>query len=264
MAATAAAPSPDSLEVRFLDVGRADAILIRQGAQAVLVDAGNPANDIAGRLRDLGVDSLQAFIASHEHGDHIGSAGAVLGAMPVRRYIDNGTQLRSQAEEQVSAALDTLDIPVEHAPRTSVRLEDAVIDVMPPAGRDTAQNNRSLILLVRRGRFRALLTGDSQREEVDAMLVEDSLPDVDVLKAPHHGDPTVPTEAWLARLSPEVVVVPVTTADLDPETPRVYAAPGRTVLITGRSGDVSVLVDAAGAYVVRTQRPDTSGEPGGS
>ncbi|MGD0483576.1 MAG: MBL fold metallo-hydrolase, partial [Gemmatimonadales bacterium] len=58
------APAPQAsgtLELRFLDVGQGDAALVRNAGKAVLIDAG-PTDAIAGKLRALGVDSLDLAV----------------------------------------------------------------------------------------------------------------------------------------------------------------------------------------------------------
>ena len=80
--------TPDSawaqnLEIRFLDIGQGDAVLIRNGGKAALIDAG-PSDRVATQLKVLGVKSLDLLVASHNHADHIGGADAVLESIPVR------------------------------------------------------------------------------------------------------------------------------------------------------------------------------------
>ena len=49
-------------------------------------------------------------------------------------------------------------------------LGDAVIRVLPsPLAVQGDENNASLVVLVERGRFRALLTGESEVEELNAL-----------------------------------------------------------------------------------------------
>ncbi len=85
----------DGVEVHFLDVGQGDAILIRtNGGHWVLLDAG-PAwrGGDAGRTTVLPYilrrgGSLEAFVLSHPHTDHVGGAASVLTAMRPRTYWD--------------------------------------------------------------------------------------------------------------------------------------------------------------------------------
>jgi phosphoribosyl 1,2-cyclic phosphodiesterase len=60
-----------------------NAIYIESGATRILVDAGLSAREVERRLREVGVDpySLSAILVSHEHIDHVRSAGVL-----ARRY----------------------------------------------------------------------------------------------------------------------------------------------------------------------------------
>ena len=71
------------LAVTALDVGQGDAVLIRAGPTALLVDAGPPEGDVVARLRRAGVRRLDALLLSHPHRDHVGGAPALLAAVPV-------------------------------------------------------------------------------------------------------------------------------------------------------------------------------------
>jgi len=63
------------------------------------------------------------------------------------------------------------------------------------------QNNRSVGLLIKYGRSRALLTGDSEREELGYWLQADSLGPVAVLKVAHHGSDNGTRPEWIARFT---------------------------------------------------------------
>ena len=178
----------DTLEIHFLDVGQGDAALVRLGGEAVLVDASR-GRDIVLWLEDLGVDTLLAVIASHNHADHIGGMPAVLSDHPVRQYLANGRAPENLVVQEVEALLAEKGIAAPAAPWTPIRLGDARIRVFPTAlrGHDVSENNSSLGVLVERGGFKALLTGDSEADELNAWLRDGLIPDVDLLKAAHHG-----------------------------------------------------------------------------
>lgn len=240
------------LEIRFLDVGQGDAILVRSGRHALLVDAGLPEAGIVATLRALGVDSLELFLASHNHGDHIGGAGALLRALPVGIYIENDAPLGTPSQQRVDSALRERGIPRDRGPRRQVRWGEIQLDIYPPPlGTDSLQNNHSMVLAIQRGRFRALLTGDSERAEIEALLAQDSLHPVTLLKAPHHGDPDAVTEEWLAKLRPQLVVISVGAGNLTPATKQRYAGAGRELWSTDRDGDIVVSIDAVGRYTVQ-------------
>src|SRR5207237_5645158 len=77
------------LEIRFLDVGQGDAIVIREGGKTALVDSGRSAKVVV-QLEALGIDTIDLLVASHNHADHIGGMAAILRSTGVRYYLDNG------------------------------------------------------------------------------------------------------------------------------------------------------------------------------
>lgn len=266
LAAAACAPrrppaprASGTLELRFLDVGQGDAALVRSAGKSVLIDAG-PTDAIAATLRALGVDSLGMAIATHNHSDHIGGMDAVLSSIPVRFYLDNGDPANTRIQRTVLQLVRDRGVTYLRATGRTIEVGDARIRVIPSPVRGdlAAQNDHSVTLLLERGAFKALLTGDSERRELEALLRQGDLPDVDVFKAPHHGSRTGVLGGWLARVRPEVVVISVATHNdyghPHAEALAAYQAAARTVLRTDRDGDVIVTVDSAGCYEVRTAR----------
>jgi competence protein ComEC len=102
--ARAPGPSGGELQVHVLDVGpiEGDSILIISPAgKSVLIDAGNAGKGkvVLDALKRYKVETLDYFIATHPHPDHIGGAGEVLKAVKVRTVIDNGVDLSTPAPE---------------------------------------------------------------------------------------------------------------------------------------------------------------------
>src|SRR5260370_24238380 len=93
------------LELRFLDVGQGDAILIREGGKTALVDAGHSAT-ILSRLQVLGVNTIDLVVASHNHADHIGGMAAVLRGEKVSYYLDNGWRHTTATYQRTIAAVE--------------------------------------------------------------------------------------------------------------------------------------------------------------
>ena len=252
----------DTLELRVLDVGQGDAILIRNAGRTALVDAG-PSDAIAARLRELGVDTVDVLIASHNHADHIGGADAVLEQLPVRFYLDNGYPATTRIQAKVLGLVEQQGVTYLQASDRALSLGDAQLRIIPPppvAGGtgDADQNNRSVVVLVERGTFRALLSGDSETPEINALLEDGAVAEVDVLKAAHHGSRNGVTPAWLARTRPKVVVISLGAGNSyghpHAQAMRYYCAGGRQVLRTDLDGDVVFRIDPSGAYTVHAAR----------
>ena len=257
--AGAQARLPPALEIRFLDVGQGDAVLIRSGGRAALVDTG-PSDAIVGRLRQLGVDTVDLLVSSHNHADHIGGADAILDALPVRFYLENGVPVTTRSYERVLERVERTGVPYLAPRPRGFTLGKARLRIVPsPAGADRDdQNDNSLAIVVELGAFRALLTGDSGVAQIHRLLADTLIGDVDLLKAAHHGSRDGVTPAWLFRTRPEVVVI-----SLGARNPyghphafalRYYCAGGRRVYRTDRHGDVAIRVGAEGTYEVIASR----------
>jgi beta-lactamase superfamily II metal-dependent hydrolase len=245
----------DALQITFLDVGQGDAVLIRSPeGKVALVDAGP--SPIAGPLhRRYGVDTIDLAVATHPHADHIGGMAGVLQAFPVRYYMDNGEAHTTSTYGHLMEVVRRSDIVYLQATARTIELGSARITVLPPPERAAGQNNRSIGLLLEYGEFRALLTGDSETEELDHFLAL-GVPDVTLLKAAHHGSRDAVTPAWLAASKPEVVVVTVGRGNAyghpHPWALRYYETTG-TVYRTDLHGDVTVLGTQDGGFEVSTR-----------
>lgn len=259
------APSDDSLRIKFLDVGQADAILIQLGRTAVLVDASR-GDDIVQYLEEEGVDSLVAAIASHNHADHIGGMDAVLDSWPVAAWYSNGHPPVTATDLDVAALLRQRQTLAPAPPWQPLRLGDVRITLWAPPAVEPAglnpgdlENNSSIGVLVERGSFKALMTGDSQQEELSAWLASRKVPHVDVLKAAHHGSRNGVIPGWINATRPRVVVISVGAGNAyghpDEAALRYYRTGQRTVLRTDRDGTVVIAVDSSGHYRVSTRTP---------
>lgn len=242
------------LEIRFVDVKQGDAVLIRNGDRVALVDAG-PSDRIVRRLRTLGVNHIDLLIASHNHADHIGGMDAVLDSFPVSFYLDNGHPTTTRIQERVLERVESAGVTYLQATPRTISLGDANLRIVPApddVGGDE-QNNRSVTVIVERGDFRALLPGDSEEALLNANLAAGRVPDVDVLKAAHHGSRNGVVAEWLAAARPEWVVISVGEGNSyghpHPEALRAYCKAAH-VLRTDRRGDVRIAVKPAGSYAV--------------
>ncbi|MDE2806584.1 MAG: lamin tail domain-containing protein [Gemmatimonadota bacterium] len=238
-------PTDTTLAITFLDVGQGDAVLIRAPeGQTALVDAGR--RDIVPLLREMGVDGIDLLVATHPHADHIGGMAAVIRSMPVRFYMDSGQPHTTATYRGLLAALEARPeiTYLEAVPRT-ISLGSAEIEVLPLLPRATTDlNNRSVALVVRFGSFTALLSGDSEVQQLTHLVGRGVVPAVTLLKAPHHGSDNGFTWPFLEAARPEVVVISVGRNGYGHPRPaalRAYADVGATVLRTDLAGHVAIL-----------------------
>jgi beta-lactamase superfamily II metal-dependent hydrolase len=246
----------EPVEVVFLDVGQGDAVLIRAPeGQTALVDAG-PGIDLTAALANLGVKQLDLVVATHPHADHIGGMRQVLESVPVRFYMDNGQPHTTATYMTVMQALrQRPDITyLEAVPRT-LQLGSVSIEVLPlPAYPSSNLNDHSVGLVVEHGEFRAFLSGDSERPELMHFLREGVVPDVTLLKAPHHGSDDAVSDVFLQVAGPEVVVISVgygnTYGHPSPAALFTYPRHAEQLFRTDLHGQVTVSGYADGTYEV--------------
>lgn len=247
------------VELHVLDVGQGDAILLRTDAgRWVLFDAGPAWNGSdAGRrivipyvLRRGG--SLDSFVLSHPHNDHVGGAASVLSAMHPHRYWD--AAFAGGAEAYIAslavARKDGIDWHRVH-PGDSVRIDGVTLSFLAPDSAWTVglkdPNLASTIALVRYGVVRFLLVGDAERAEEDWLLARNPTElHADVLKVGHHGSSTSSSDEFLAAVHPALAVISVGAGNK-------YGHPsGDVIRALARVGAEVLRTDEAGTIVVRS------------
>jgi competence protein ComEC len=235
-------PIQDSaVVITMLDVGQGDATLITTpDNKRILIDAGPSAVAMRRRLWE-GSDTLDLVIASHNHDDHIGGMAWVFDRFVVRAYVENGVPHTSATYRGVMRAVEAEKTLYLEATARTITVGGVTLRILPPARRDASQNDNSVGVLIEFGKFRALLTGDSEERQLRQWLSDQRIPRVHVLKAAHHGarNGFVPALAQVAR--PRAVVVSVAERNG-------YGHPSASVLRAW---------ERAGAKVYRTDRDST-------
>jgi len=249
---TAPPATGEPLQITFLDVGQGDAIVVRApDGTTAMIDAGS--GEPLRFLQQMNVTELELLVASHPHDDHIGGMSAVLTARPVRFFLDNGRPFSSAVYEQLDATLDRLESVTRlEAIVQKLAIGAGSIEVLPLL--ETAAADWSVGLVVRFGDFAALFPGDAGRQELTHWLQSGRVPDVELFKAPQHGDTDGFTRSFLAAARPEVVVISAGRGNPflhpRPEALTAYRSVAHSVFRTDVSGHVTVLGYDDGSYEV--------------
>jgi competence protein ComEC len=246
-------------ELHFLDVGQGDAILLRTPkGRWVLFDAGPSwKGSDAGRsvilpyiLRRGG--SLEAFVLSHPHTDHVGGAAAVLSSLHPHHYWDAAFAGGSQAYSASLQAAKSGNVEWHRVhPRDSVIVDGVLIEFLAPDSIWTVglkdPNLASTVVSISYGTVRFLLVGDAERAEEDWLLANEREDlRADVLKVGHHGSSTSSSDAFLAAVEPTLAVISVGAVNK-------YGHPSMDVVAAlGRAGADVLRTDRNGTVIVRT------------
>ena len=243
--------------VTILDVGQADAILIRQGGAVALVDCGLDERVVTALVRN-NVHHIDAVFVTHWDEDHWGGLPDVLEQFSV------GT---------IAVAANALeDAPAEVSNRSGVeyrqvRRGDAVdigafcARVMWPfESVDGEGNEDSLVLLLSYVQedksLRMLLTGDAELDQERKFAQE--VGDIDVLKLGHHGSKVSVDGELLDVLRPELSIASAGEGNRygHPSDACVDAVreAGGAFACTIERGDITITPTAKG-FAMRCQRP---------
>lgn len=203
------------LAVTALDVGQGDAVLVRAGAAALLVDAGPAGGDVVGHLRRLGIGRLDALLISHPHADHVGGAPAVVARVPIGALLLGPDPLDPAAVAATEAFALEAAAAARGIPTTRVAAGDRValgpllLDVLsPPAERPAIVdlNERSVVVRASAEGCTALLAGDAEVAAQTRLLASGAAIRAHVLKIPHHGGDTN-AAGFLDAVGADVAVV---------------------------------------------------------
>jgi competence protein ComEC len=247
------------VELIFLDVGQGDAVVIRSPeGKVALIDAGET-QSIVYHLQSHGIDSIDLAVATHPHADHIGGMAAVIRRFPVRYYMDNGVHHTTSVYYYLAWILNRSNVVYLEPTSRTIALGSVQLRVLPPPAGDSLLNDGSIGLVVEYGDFRALLTGDSEIDELNHFLAL-GVPDVTVLKAAHHGSRNGVSPAWLSATKPEVVAISVGKDNPyghpHPWALRYYEAVTNAIYRTDQHGEVTIRGNADGTFEVQCGHPD--------
>ncbi len=210
--------SSSCLTVYFFDVGQADSsLLIFPDGTVMLIDAGNR-NDgalIADQLRSLGIKTIDYFVLTHPHEDHIGGADDIFNMLKISTVC---LPLIDEEFLPETGVLTTLLDCIEEeecktvylsALSTLIEKDNYSVTALSPNSDSvySDMNDFSVVLLVNCFTNTLLFTGDAEEPaELDILRLDKNI-DADILKVGHHGSSNSSTEAFLKAVSPAVSVI---------------------------------------------------------
>lgn len=205
--------APEELKVHFIDVGQADSILIQQGNQAMLVDAGNKADDktVKSYLDKVGVKELNTVIGTHPHEDHIGGMDYIINSFKIGKVYMPKATATTKTFENVLTAIKNKGMSIT-SPKVgeSFNIGQAKCTILAPNGTKYEDlNNYSIVVKVEFGQNSFLLTGDAEAISEMEMVKANANLKADVLKVGHHGSKSSTCANFLSSVNPKYAVISV-------------------------------------------------------
>lgn len=186
-----------------LDVGQGQCLILHCEGRTFLIDCGGSndeitANAAADTLLSRGITKVDGIILTHGDRDHAGGLTYLLERIDTEFImvpVTSGISIRGQNMIAVEEDL-------------TVTLESGKITVFGPTFSEESNENSLCILF--EGENCAILVTSDRSSMGELMLMHDnSLPEVDLLVAGHHGSKNSTSEALLTAVSPETVFISV-------------------------------------------------------
>lgn len=201
-----------TLEVHFIDVGQADAIVIVQGDNAMLVDAGESATGekVVEYIASLGIKKLEYAVGTHPHSDHIGAMRMIINSFEIGKIFMPSVEHDTYTYEKTLTLIDEKGIKLTAPkPMDKIKLGEASITFLSPDPSTEFDdlNDYSITFILDYGEFSAMFTGDMGTKPENIILESGYDIDCDVLKIAHHGSKTASSEAFIDAVAPEYGVI---------------------------------------------------------
>jgi competence protein ComEC len=233
-----------TLEIYVIDVeGGKATLVVSPSKESLLIDTGNIAGSgrdaerIMAAIHDAGLQQIDHLITTHWHRDHMGAMALVAGRIPIREFIDHGTNV--QPDKPVDAFLQhtypRLYADSKHTvvkPGSRIAVADLDVHIVASAGEtiktpllgagmpnpycdafkqpavDRTENSQSIGLHIALGKFRALDLGDlSADKEFDLMCPNNPVGTVDLFMVSHHGQPNSNTKVLVHAIESRVAIM---------------------------------------------------------
>lgn len=244
------------LKVHFINVGQADSILVQQGSNYMLVDAGNNGDKetIKSYLDSQGVKELATLVGTHPHEDHIGGLDYIINSFKIGKiYMPKSTSTTKTFEDVVKSVQNKGMQATAPTPGDTFNLGDAKCTILAPNNSSYEDvNNFSIVIKVEFGDNSFLLAGDAEEISEKEMIDKKFNLKADVLKIGHHGSTSSTSQSFLNTVSPKYAVISVGKENS-------YGHPAQSTMDRLKVANISVFrTDEQGTIVATSNGTDIS------
>lgn len=203
------------IELHFLPYGRVDAILIGVDGHWAFVDGGYRRDGVKAvkYMREIGIERLDAYIATHRHRNHVGAGPVIIEEMYPQCIYTADKRMKERLSSLCDGGVERFYMDSTPfyliEPGNDFSIGQAAFTCLGPRKMKNCgpgaygENQNSLILRVGYKGRTALLTGDTTAGILSACADGDL--HAEVLKNPHHNGAL--GEKLLKRIGPKFTVV---------------------------------------------------------
>lgn len=200
-------PKRDDFRVTVVSVGEGQCILLQSRGEAFLIDCGGDldakaADAAASALMSQGVFHLDGLALTHYDRDHAGAVTNLMSRVKVKKFY-----LPVMEDKGFMESIEDRDIPKNMISETAViPFGTGNITFYQPDSLKSSNEN-CMCVLFETENCAILITGDRSRSGEKKLMKQETLPDVDILIAGHHGSKTSASEELLEAVKPEIVII---------------------------------------------------------
>ena len=234
--------------VHIIDVGQGDSIFIQTPEnKRILIDAGDEEAEhtVYSYLKRKGVKKIDVLIATHPDTDHIGSMDYIIDKFKISHFYMPDAKTDSEAFYNLLDSCRDKNLKIEYLTKGDrLKIDSSTtMEILSPSTITDKNNLNSIVSLLNYKGYEFLFTGDAEKENESEILSSCNLPDIEFLKAGHHGSSSSSTDEFIEKLKPEAVAI---SCGYNND----YGHPHRSVLDTFReNGSVVYRTDKNGSLV---------------
>ena len=244
---TAAQTQEDTwMQVDFLDVGKADAIVVQTQSHTIAIDCGEKDDgmDMVQFLKDNNVETLDYLIITHYDQDHVGGAAKVIRKIGANTVIaPDYTEKSSEYEKYIAALSDTGISPILLTADDCFILDDVTFTVYasyPYTYTENTDNNSSLVVRAEHGENVFLFAGDAMEERLEELM---DIGECTLLKVPYHGRDISNLLDFLEKVQPKFSIISSTESVISENTVSLLEDAGASVYATSWNGHITAISD---------------------
>lgn len=198
-------------EFHFIDVGQGDSTLILTEDSVILIDAG-PGKNADSTLEYVRnhTDSIDYFILTHPHEDHIGGADDILDTVPVKNVILSDASTDTVAFTKLLDSIESSNANVIEAKAgDKYTAGDIEFTILSPLSAFTNYNDYSIVTRIEYGETAVMVTGDVENHS-EGLICEKYLPTelrADIYRVAHHGSSTSNSDEFMRLVDPEYAII---------------------------------------------------------